>query len=58
MTYHSGVEHLMLPKMKVLTLAVLLICSGCAVGPDFKRPEAPAVTGLTRESGANTPATR
>ena len=58
MTYHSGVEHLMLPKMKVLTLAVLLICSGCAVGPDFKRPEAPAVTGLTRETGASTLTTR
>lgn len=32
----------------VTALAVLALGSGCAVGPDFQRPGAPAVTGYTR----------
>ena len=34
-----------------LTAPILFVSclAGCAVGPDFKRPEAPAVTGYTRE---------
>ncbi len=32
----------------VAALATLALLSGCAVGPDFHRPAAPAVTGYTR----------
>jgi NodT family efflux transporter outer membrane factor (OMF) lipoprotein len=33
----------------IAALAVTGLLSGCAVGPDFKRPEAPGVDGYTRE---------
>jgi NodT family efflux transporter outer membrane factor (OMF) lipoprotein len=33
----------------VVTLAALALLSGCAVGPDFHRPAAPAVSGYTRQ---------
>ncbi len=41
------------PKMKVVALSVTLALTGCAVGPDFNRPAAPEVTGLTREIPAD-----
>jgi outer membrane protein TolC len=33
----------------VAAWAALALMSGCAVGPDFQRPAAPAVTGYTRQ---------
>jgi NodT family efflux transporter outer membrane factor (OMF) lipoprotein len=33
----------------LLTLAGLMIVAGCSVGPNFRRPAAPAVKGYTRE---------
>jgi NodT family efflux transporter outer membrane factor (OMF) lipoprotein len=36
-------------SLPVAALAVTVLFSGCAVGPDFKRPEAPAVDGYLRE---------
>src|SRR5262249_49283977 len=30
--------------------AILLLVAGCAVGPDFRRPAAPEVTGYTPEA--------
>ena len=36
-------------RPKLLRLAVVLALSGCAVGPDFKRPDAPAAAGYAPE---------
>jgi NodT family efflux transporter outer membrane factor (OMF) lipoprotein len=36
-------------SLPIAALAVTVLFSGCAVGPDFKRPEAPAVDGYMRE---------
>ena len=33
----------------ILSLVAVLACGGCAVGPDFKAPEAPAAKGVTSE---------
>ncbi len=37
-------------SFSVIALMVAAMMSGCAVGPDFKRPEAPAATGYTPQS--------
>lgn len=46
--------------VRSLTIAVLLACGGCAVGPDFKRPGAPAtasyVAGTLPDQTVATPA--
>ncbi|WP_254784017.1 efflux transporter outer membrane subunit [Collimonas sp. OK307] len=36
-------------KLRASALAVLLVLSGCAAGPDFKQPDAPPVLGYTKE---------
>ena len=36
-------------SLSIATLCAVVLLSGCAVGPDFKRPEAPAVDRYTRE---------
>ena len=41
-----------------LALALLIATSGCAVGPDFDRPEPPAVAGYTRKPLASPAADR
>ncbi|MEI9931665.1 MAG: efflux transporter outer membrane subunit [Rhizomicrobium sp.] len=41
----------------VMTAAILLPVGGCAVGPDFKKPVAPNVSGYTREPLSITAAT-
>ncbi|MGN6085670.1 efflux transporter outer membrane subunit [Trinickia sp.] len=33
----------------ILSLAAMLVCGGCAVGPDFKAPAAPTAKSVTRE---------
>jgi NodT family efflux transporter outer membrane factor (OMF) lipoprotein len=35
------------PSRRLLAMAVVLLLAGCAVGPDFKRPAAPAVSDYT-----------
>ena len=45
------------PSLRALAAAVLLLAAGCAVGPDFKAPPAPRVSGYTREAPAPTVAT-
>ena len=42
------------PVRPVLVLGTLALLSGCAVGPDFRRPAAPAVEGYARPSLAAT----
>ena len=37
------------PVLRLTILATLLLCVGCAVGPDFQRPDAPTGQRLTRE---------
>ena len=36
-------------SLPIAALAVAVFLSGCAVGPDFKRPDAPDINGYTRE---------
>ena len=43
--------------MPVLAILAGLLLAGCAVGPDFKRPAAPAVSGYTGQPLTNTVAT-
>jgi len=35
-------------SFRLSLLCTLVLCAGCAVGPDFKRPEPPTGTALTR----------
>lgn len=44
--FHPSTRHVLSPAA---ALAFLALMSGCAVGPDFERPGAPAVNGYTRE---------
>jgi len=45
------------PQGSLLIAALLLPLTGCAVGPDFKKPEAPQVNGYTAKPAAATVAT-
>jgi NodT family efflux transporter outer membrane factor (OMF) lipoprotein len=44
-------------RLTMLSVAAFLLLAGCAVGPDFHRPAAPAVEGYTPEAPADPAAT-
>ncbi|GLQ98285.1 efflux transporter outer membrane subunit [Dyella mobilis] len=45
------------PTVRVCFAVAALLMAGCAVGPDFKKPAAPAVSGYTRTPVSTTQAT-
>ncbi len=40
---------------RIAAMAVLVVLSGCAAGPDFKRPDAPVAQGYTPGTGSDQP---